>query len=49
VGEYTMKRVSEVHGEWWRNKRKDDRLPFASLAQIDDVQVIINNHRYKLS
>ena len=19
VGEYTMKRVSEVHGEWWRN------------------------------
>mgnify|MGYP001400543271 CR=1 FL=1 len=49
VGEYTMKRVSEVHGEWWRNRRKDDRLPFASLAQIDDVQVIINNHRYKLS
>ena len=49
VGEYTIKRVSEVHGEWWRNERKDDRLPFASLAQIDDVQVIINGHRYKLS
>ena len=49
VGEYTMKKVSEIHGEWWRNERKGDRLPFASLAQIDDVQVIINGHRYKLS
>ena len=67
VGEYTMKRVSEVHGEWWRNERKDDQLPFFDsdehdLAKsfeetvkrdgfIDDneIQVIINGHRYNLS
>ena len=67
VGEYTMKRVSEVHGEWWRNERKDDQLPFFDgdehdLARsfeetvkrdgfIDDneIQVIINGHRYNLS
>ncbi len=56
VGEYTMKRVSEVHGEWWRNKRKDDQLPFVDNAvnrilenNIDDIQVIINGHRYNLS
>ena len=66
VGEYTMKRVSEVHGEWWRNERKDDQLPFFDgdehdLARsfeetvkrdgfIDDneIQVIINGHRYKV-
>jgi len=56
VGEYTMKRVSEVHGEWWRNQRKDDQLPFVDNAvnrilenNIDDIQVIINGHRYNLS
>ena len=43
VGEYTMKRVSEVHGEWWRNERK------SSLNSGQDVQVIINGHRYNLS
>ena len=43
VGEYTMKRVSEVHGEWWRNERK------SSLKSGQDVQVIINGHRYNLS
>ena len=26
VGEYTMKRVAEVHGEWWRNERKNDQF-----------------------
>ena len=56
VGEYTMKRVSEVHGEWWRNERKDDQLPFVDKAvnriledNIDDIQVIINGHRYNLT
>ena len=43
VGEYTMKRVAEVHGEWWRNERK------SSLNSGQDVQVIINGHRYNLS
>jgi len=56
VGEYTMKRVAEVHGEWWKANRNDYQSPFVdevktfpSLAQIDDVQVIINGHRYNLS
>ena len=48
VGEYTMKRVSEVHGEWWRNERKDDQLPFFDADEgkwinspnVDDVIVI---------
>jgi len=66
VGEYTMKRVAEVHGEWWRNKRFDEELPFFdgdehelalehfkkipkdSFTNVDDIQVIINGHRYKL-
>jgi hypothetical protein len=66
VGKYTMKRVSEVHNEWWRNKRFDDKLPFydgdehelaleefkkipkESFTNVDDIQVIINGHRYNL-
>ena len=53
VDNYTMKRVSQVHGEWWRNERKDDQLPFKdddlTIGDINDVQVIINGHRYNLS
>jgi hypothetical protein len=58
VGEYTMKRVAEVHGEWWRNERKHDQLPFETIQSEDSkhgispnhsVQVIINGHRYNLS
>ena len=52
VGEYTMKRVSTVHGEWWRNERKNDTLPFDNMMselKEHDVQVIINGHRYNLS
>ena len=54
VGEYTMKRVAEMHGEWWRNERKNDQLPFRDeddkfFSSTDDVQVIINGHRYNLS
>ena len=44
VGEYTMKRVSEVHGEWWRQNSD-----YLKSKQVDDVQVIINGHRYNLS
>jgi hypothetical protein len=43
VGKYTMKRVKEIHGEWWKNERK------SSLNSGQDVQVIINGHRYNLS
>ena len=68
VGEYTMKRVAEVHGEWWRGERYkvENTLPFdgdehdlvRSFEEtverdgfIDDneIQVIINGHRYNLS
>ena len=56
VGEYTMRRVSEVHSEWCKNERKDDQLPFVDNAvnriledNIDDIQVIINGHRYNLT
>tara|TARA_B100000287_G_scaffold345369_1_gene332751 strand:+ start:174 stop:773 length:600 start_codon:yes stop_codon:yes gene_type:complete len=55
VGEYTMKRVAEIHGEWWRSQRKQDDLPFDGHyanpvhPEPEDVQVIINGHRYNLS
>jgi len=56
VGEYTMKRVAEVHGEWWRQNSdylKSKQLPFDEddkfFSSTDDVQVIINGHRYNLS
>ena len=52
VGKYTMERVSTVHGEWWRNERKNDTLPFDNMMselKEHDVQVIINGHRYNLS
>ncbi len=58
VGKYTMKRVSEVHGEWWRANRNDHQLPFETIQSEDSkhgispnhsVQVIINGHRYNLS
>ena len=55
VGEYRRVRVEMIHGEW-RKTWKQESLPFRnevktfpSLAQIDDVQVIINGHRYNLS
>ena len=56
VGEYTMKRVAEVHGEWWRQNSdylKSKQTPFDEddkfFSSTDDVQVIINGHRYNLS
>ena len=44
VGEYTMKRVKQIHEEWFR--QNSDRK---WGHQTDDVQVIINGHRYNLS
>ena len=60
VENYTMWRVAETHGEWWRSKRKQDDLPFFNGDEHDlvaslqdkkehDVQVIIDGHRYNLS
>jgi len=55
VGEYTMKRVAEVHGEWWKANRNSYDLPFEETVERDswiddnDVKVIINGHRYNLS
>jgi len=56
VGEYTMKRVSEVHGEWWRqnsdylkSKQEESFDNMMSELEKDNVQVIINGHRYNLS
>ena len=57
VGEYTVKRMKIIHGEWWRNERKNDQLPFFDADEgkwrnspnVDDVKVIINGHRYNLS
>ena len=58
VGEYTMKRVAEVHSEWWKANRNDYQSPFETIQSEDSkhgispnhsVQVIINGHRYNLS
>tara|TARA_R100000655_G_scaffold16736_3_gene36114 strand:+ start:781 stop:1371 length:591 start_codon:yes stop_codon:yes gene_type:complete len=54
VGEYTVKRMKMIHGEWWRNERKIDTLQSRDeddkfFSSTDDVQVIINGHRYNLS
>jgi hypothetical protein len=55
VGEYTMKRVAEVHSEWWKANRNSYDLPFEETVERDswiddnDVKVIINGHRYNLS
>jgi hypothetical protein len=56
VGEYTMKRVAEVHGEWWKANRNNYQLPFTDEGKryddelcVNDIKVIINGHRYNLS
>jgi len=49
VGEYTMKRVAEVHGEWWRNERHYAHYANPAHPEPENVQVIINGHRYNLS
>ena len=56
VGEYTMKRVSEVHKEWWTKDsyKQSEQLPWSDECESetftkDDIKVIINGHRYNLS
>ena len=54
VENYTMWRVAETHGEWWRSKRKQDDLPFSDdeaqdILNANEVKVIINGKSYKLS
>jgi len=53
VGEYTMKRVAEVHGEWWRDNKNNygfkETVERDSYIDDNNVQVIINGHRYNLS
>ena len=42
VGEYTMKRVAEVHDEWWRGERYkvENDLPFFDSDEHDSVKTI---------
>lgn len=54
VGEYTMKKVSETHSEWWKSQKSMDNLPWSDRCESetftrDEVKVIINGHRYNLS
>ena len=55
VGDYTIERMKIIHGEWWRNQRSEQDLPFEETVERDswiddnDVKVIINGHRYNLS
>ena len=56
VGEYTQERVKVIHGEWWRNQRNEQDLPFTDEGKryddelcVNDIKVIINGHRYNLS
>ena len=52
VDGYIMKRVSEIYNQWWKNERKHDEWPFEDVKKgtdINDVQVIINGHRYNLN
>ena len=58
VGEYTRSRVEIIHREWWKKDSdyiKSNQLPFDETVERDgyidnnDVQVIINGHRYNLS
>ena len=55
IGKYTKERV-KLHYDEWRKTWKQDSLPFNSIPEddkffgsTDDVQVIINGHRYNLS
>ena len=51
-----MKRVSEVHKEWWTKDsyKQSEQLPWSDECESetftkDEVKVIINGHRYNLS
>ena len=56
INDYQVKLMDMHHSHYWENQRKDDQLPFVDNAvnriledNIDDVQVIINGHRYNLT
>ena len=54
VGEYTMKKVSETHSEWWKSQKSMDNLPWSDRCESetftkDEVKVIINGQRYNLN
>ena len=51
VGKYTMLRVSEIHGKFWRQEMSQEEAHYANPVhpEPEDVQVIINGHRYNLS
>jgi len=56
VGEYTMKRIAEVHNDWYKMNTANDQLPFTDEGKryddelcVNDIKVIINGHRYNLS
>ena len=55
VGDYTAKKVSEVHRKWWKNETKNDKWPFEDTKNCIDVdyepkevEIIIDGHRYKV-
>ena len=54
VGEYTMKKVSETHSEWWKSQKSMDNFPWSDECESetftkDDIKVIINGQRYNLN
>jgi len=60
VGKYTAERVKTIHGEWWRQnsdylkskqEMSQEEAHYANPVhpEPEDVQVIINGHRYNLS
>ena len=60
VGEYTRERIETIHGEWWRQNcpigEGINKLPFTDKGKryddelcVNDIKVIINEHRYNLS
>jgi len=56
AGEYTMKKIAEVHNDWCKMNTANDQLPFTDEGKryddelcVNDIKVIINGHRYNLS
>ena len=54
VNDYQVKLMNMHHSSYWENQTKDDQLPFGDMVHPDstpqnDVQVIINGHRYNLT
>ena len=49
VGDYTIERMKIIHDEWWRKDRENAHYANPVFPEPEDVQVIINGHRYNLS